>query len=203
MFLFFGCASSLLDESQDFSIFVREILAHFCCCRCHHARFFVVVLELARVAAGMEHDRTCLFILMRNLCDRMFFWIVFKMIITVWALFLQSLPCSPVSFTAFLFIIIPTGCRRPPVLTSMPRLSWNTPLVCCCAAALQASSSDLLCYGFCKCAFSFCCCDLWCFGFCKSALFPVSCTSFPFLAAAFLLCQRFLGIFLRARTFQY
>ena len=38
-----------------------------------HVRFFVVVLELARVAAGMEHDRTCLFILMQNLCTKMFF----------------------------------------------------------------------------------------------------------------------------------
>ena len=50
LFLFFRCASPILDESQDFSIFVREIFADFCCCRCHHA----------------------LFILMRNLCNKMF-----------------------------------------------------------------------------------------------------------------------------------
>ena len=61
---------------------------------------------------------------------------------------LQSLPCHHVTFTAFLFIITPTGCRRPPVLTSTLVLSWNTPLVCYCAAALHASSFDLLCYGF-------------------------------------------------------
>ena len=52
--------SALLDESQDFSIFGRQIFAHFCCCRRHHARFIIFVLDLARVAAGMEHDRTCL-----------------------------------------------------------------------------------------------------------------------------------------------
>ena len=60
--------------------------------------------------------------------------------------------------TAFLFIITPTGCRRPPVLTSMFMLSWDTPLVCYCAAALHASSFDLLCNSFYKCAFCFCCC---------------------------------------------
>ena len=53
LFLFIGCASPLLDESQDFSIFVREFFTHFGCCRCRHVRFFVVVLELARVAAGL------------------------------------------------------------------------------------------------------------------------------------------------------
>ena len=144
---------------------------------------------------------------MRNSYAKMFFWIVFRMLITVWALFrqslpcqqvaaaaaatscfnfmctflifdfhrrvwaliLQSLPCRRVPFTAFLFIITPTGCRRPPVLTSMLMLSWNTPLVCYCAAAHHASSFDLLCYSFCKCAFSFCCCDTLCFGFCMSA----------------------------------
>ena len=73
LFLFFGSASPLLDESQDFSIFVQELFTLFCCCRCGHVCFFVVVLELARVAAGMEHDRTCLFILMRDLCSKMFF----------------------------------------------------------------------------------------------------------------------------------
>ena len=46
----------------------------------------------------------------------------------VWALILQSLPCNPVSFTAFLFIITSTGCRRPPVLTSMLVLSYTTPV---------------------------------------------------------------------------
>ena len=121
----------------------------------------------------------------------------------VWALILQSLPCRRVPFTAFLFIITPTGCRRPPVLTSVLKLSWNTPLVCYCAAAHHASSFDLLCYSLCKCSFSFCYCDTLCFGFCMSVsaaaagfslstlsftLFLVSCTSFSFLAAAFFYC---------------
>ena len=72
---FSRCFSSLgvLDESQDFSIFVQELFTLFCCCRCGPLCFFVVVLELARVTAGMEHDRTCLFNLMRNLCTKMFF----------------------------------------------------------------------------------------------------------------------------------
>ena len=91
--------------------------------------------------------------------DFMCTFFIFDFLSRVWALFLQSLPCRHVTFTVFLFIITPTGCRRPPVLTSMLRLSWNTPLVCCCAAALHASF-DLLCFGFCKCAFSFCCCGV-------------------------------------------
>ena len=203
LFLFFGCASPFLDESQDFSIFVQEFFILFCCCRCDHAHFF---------------DETCLFILMRNSYAKMFFWIVFRMLITVWALFrqslpcqqvaaaaaatscfnfmstflifdfhkrvwaliLQSLPCRRVPFTAFLFIITPTGCRRPPVLTSMLMLSWNTPLVCYCAAAHHASSFDVLCYSFCKCAFSFCCLDTLCFGFCMSA-FSFCCCGVLFL----------------------
>ena len=37
---------------------------------------------------------------MRNLCDKMFFWIVFRMLITVWALFRQSLPCQQVAAAA-------------------------------------------------------------------------------------------------------
>ena len=68
LFLFFGCASPLLGESQDFNIFVQELFILFCCCRCDHAHFF---------------DGTCLFILMRNSYTKMFFWIVFKMLITV------------------------------------------------------------------------------------------------------------------------
>ena len=77
---FSRCFSSLgvllftsMSLSQDFSTFVQEFFTLFCCCRCGHVCFFVVVLELTRVAGGMEHDRTCLFILMRNLCTKMFF----------------------------------------------------------------------------------------------------------------------------------
>ena len=121
----------------------------------------------------------------------------------VCALILQSLPCRRVTFTAFLFIITPSGCRRPPVLTSMLMLSWNTPLVCYCAPALRASSFDLLCYGFCKCACSFYCCGVLSF----DLIFRViSCVMYfiSFLGGGFfLVCPRFLGIFLRARTFQY
>ena len=123
----------------------------------------------------------------------------------LWALILQSLPCRHVTFTAFLFIVTPTGCRRPPVLTSVLMLRWDTPLVCYCAAALHASSFDLLCYSFYKCAFSFCCCCCGVFSF--DLIFRVvSCVMYfiSFLGGGFfLLCQRFLGIFLRARTFQY
>ena len=107
------------------------------------------------------------------------------------------LPSCPVHCLSF--IITPTGCRRPPVLTSMLMLSWNVPLVCDCAAAYHASSFDLLCYSFSKCAFSFCCCDTLSFGFCKSVFsfcccgffFRLDlsryflCISFSFLAAAF------------------
>ena len=78
----------------------------------------------------------------------------------VWALILQSLPCRRVPFTAFLSIITSTGCRRPPVLTSMLELNSTTPLVCYFAAALHASPFDLLCYNFNKCAFCFCCCGV-------------------------------------------
>ena len=110
LFLFFGCTSPLLDESQDFSIFDRQIFAHFCCCRCHHARFIIVVLDFARVAAGMEHDRTCLFILMWKSCTKVFFSFVFRMFFTLRALFRQSLPCRHVTFTVFLFITtLPQG----------------------------------------------------------------------------------------------
>ena len=109
LFLFFGHASPLLDQSQDFSIFVQEFLILFCCCRIGHVCFFVVVLELrSRCRWNGTRD----------------------------------------TFTAFLSIITPTECRRPPVLTSMLKLSWNTPLVCHCAAAFHASAFNLLCYNF-------------------------------------------------------
>ena len=42
LFLFFGHASPLLDESQDFSIFIKELFILFCCCRRGHLCFFVV-----------------------------------------------------------------------------------------------------------------------------------------------------------------
>ena len=145
-------------------------------------------------------SRRCSHFLCRLLCT--FFILDFHR--RVWALILQSLPCRHVTFTAFLFIITPTGCRRPSVLTSMLMLSWDTPLVCNCAAAHHASSFDLLCYSFCRCAFSFCCC---CGVLSFDLIFRIiSCVMYFisfFGRRLFSLCQRFLGIFLRARTFQY
>ena len=76
----------------------------------------------------------------------------------VWALVLQSLPCSLITLTAILFIITSTGCRRPPVWTSMLVMSKTTPLVTCFAAALRASSFGLLRYSVNMCAFCFSCC---------------------------------------------
>ena len=108
---------------------------------------------------------------------------------------------APLSSCPFLFIITPTGCRRPPVLTSMLKLSWDTPLVCYCAAALHASSFDLLCYSFYKCAVCFCCCcDVLSF----DLIFRViSCVMYfiSFFGGGFFFCV--FDIFLRARTLQY
>ena len=100
LFLFFGHASPLLDGSQDFSIFIKAFFILCCCSRRGHLYFFVVVLEHARASAAMEHDRTCLFDLMWNLCTKMFFWIAFRMLITKWAMFRQSLPCPQVAAAA-------------------------------------------------------------------------------------------------------
>ena len=121
----------------------------------------------------------------------------------VWALILQSLPCHPVTFTAFLSIITSTGCRRPPVLTSMLELNSTTPLVCYFAAALHASPFDLLCYNFNKCAFCFCCCGVLSFDLIFRVISCVMYFSFFFWRLAFLLCQRFLDMFPRTRTLQY
>ena len=202
LFLFFGHASPLLDESQDFSIFIEAFFILFCCCRRGHLYFFLVVLDHTRASAVMEHDRICLFDLMWNLCTKSssglrsgcpspcgrcfgsrsharrsrpaaaarscvdFVCIFFTSNSHewVWALVLQSLPCSLVTFTAFLFIITSMGCRRPPVRTSMLVLSKTTPLVVCFAAALRASSFGHLRYSVNKCAFCFnCCCGIFSF----------------------------------------
>ena len=88
----------------------------------------------------------------------------------VWALFLQSLPCRLVTFTVFSYVVTHTGFGRPTILTSMLKLSWNTPLVCYCAAAFHASSFDLLCFCFLKCAVSFCCCGVFSFDLCFCVL---------------------------------
>ena len=97
----------------------------------------------------------------------------------VWALFLQSLPCRLVVFTVFSCVVTHTGCRRPPVLTSMLNQSWNTPLVGYCAAAFHASSFDLLYFCFLQYAISFCCCGVFSFDLCFGVLPCVMCfTSF-------------------------
>ena len=125
----------------------------FCCCRCGPLCFFVVVLELARVAAGMEHKMLITkWALFRqslscpqvaaaaaaiSCIDFVCIFFIFDSHKRVRALILQSLSCHPVTFTAFLSIMTSTGYRRPPVLTSMLELSFSTPLVlllCCCAS---------------------------------------------------------------------
>ena len=120
---------------------------------------------------------------------------IFDFINRVWALFLQSLPCRHVIFTVFPYTITPTRCRRPPVLKSMLRLSWNTPLICCCAAAFHASSFDLLCFGFLKCEVCFCCYGVFSFVLCFCVTPCVMCFISFYGGGFFLLCQRFLGIF--------
>ena len=89
------------------------------------------------------------------------------------------------------------------VLTSMLKLSWDIPLICFCAAALRASAFDLLCYSFYKCAYCFCCCcDVFSFDLIFRVIFCVMYFT-SFFDDEFLLFQRILDIFLRARTFQY
>ena len=231
------------------------------------ASFIIVIFDFAHVAAGMEHDRTCLFTLMWKSCTKVFFSIVIRMFFIlralfrqslpcqhvaaaaaatsttsagcmrpirldacaqselirpvvlssyccsscfffrflvfllhlfffdrVWALFRQSLPCHLVVFSAFTYVVAHTGCRRPPVLTSMLTQSWNTPLVCHCAAALHASSFNLLCFCFLKCAICFCCCSVFSFDLCFCVLPCVMCF-ISFCGGVFLLFRRFLDIF--------
>ena len=155
-----------------------------------------VVSAVAPLPAS--RSRRCSHFLYRFLC--IFF--IFDSHKRVWALILQSLPCHQRSLP-FFPSSLPQGCRRPPVLTSMLVLSYTTPLVCYFAAALHASSFDLLCYSFNKCAFCFCCC-------CGVLFFDlifrvISCVMYIFLfwRRLFLLCQRFLDIFPRARTLQH
>ena len=143
----------------------RHSLILFCCSRRGLLYFFAVVLEHARASAVLLHDRTCLFDLVCHSCTKMFFWIAFRMLVTEWALFrqslscpqvaaaaaastcddfvcifftssshewvwalvLQSAPCSLITLTAFLFVVTSTGCRRPPVRTSMLEMSKTTP----------------------------------------------------------------------------
>ena len=88
----------------------------------------------------------------------------------VWALFRQSLPCRLVVVTVFSYVASHTGCRRPPVLTSVLNQSWNTPLVCYCAAAFHASSFNLLYLCFFTCAICLCCCSVFSFDLCFCVL---------------------------------
>ena len=127
---------------------------------------------------------------------------IFIFVNRVWALFRQSLPCRLVVLTVFSYVVAHTGYRRPPVLTSMLNQSWNTPLVCYCAAAFHASSFDLLYFCFLKCAICFCCCSVFSFVLCFCVLPYVMCFISFCGGGFFLMFQRFLGIF-RARAFQY
>ena len=65
----------------------------------------------------MEHDRTCLFILMWKLCTKVFFSFVFRMFFTLRALFRQSLPCQHVAAAAAATSTTSAGCTCPIVLT--------------------------------------------------------------------------------------
>ena len=95
----------------------------------------------------MEHDRTCLFILMRNLHTKMFFRFVFKMFITLWALFRQSLPCQQVAAAAAA-TTASARWKRPIVLTHVLDQNWYSPSSCVHTAARRASSFDFLCSCF-------------------------------------------------------
>ena len=48
LFLFFGCASSLLDESSEFNVFLWNLLSLFCCCclACFFIVFFFSFMSL-------------------------------------------------------------------------------------------------------------------------------------------------------------
>ena len=66
-----------------------------------------------------------------------------------------------VTLTAILFVVTSTGCKRPPVRTSVLEMSQTTSLFVIFAAALLASSFGLMRYSVNKCAFSFqCCCGV-------------------------------------------
>ena len=139
MLFFLGCVSSLLDESQDFSIFDRQIFDYCCCCRCRRPRFIIVVSDFAHVPAEVKHDRTCLFNRMKESCTKMLsrvavgrffiflcccqtcFFFIFCSFGQVWALFRQSLPCLLAVSAAVAAAAASVGCRRPTVLTSMLR----------------------------------------------------------------------------------
>ena len=82
------------------------------------ARFIIVVSDFAHVAAGMKHDRTCLFTLMWESCTKVFisiavrmffiflcfcrtcFFLVYFSFDEVRALLRQSLPCQLVAAAA-------------------------------------------------------------------------------------------------------
>ena len=68
--------------------------------------------------------------------------------------------------TAVLFLIFSTGCRRPPVRTSVLEMSRTTPWIVCFAAAQRDASFSPVYNRVNKCAFSFQCC-------CGTSLFIV------------------------------
>ena len=84
----------------------------------------------------------------------------------------------------------------------MLKLSWNTPLVSYCAAALHASSFDLLCFCFLKCAVSFCCCGVFSFDLCFCVLPCVMCFISFCGGGFFRVSAIYWHLFFRARAFQ-
>ena len=85
--------SASLSRHSSFSFAAADVVACIS----------LVVLGHARASAVMEHDRTCLFDLVCDLCIKMFFWITFRMLgmlVTEWAFFWQSLSCPQVAAAA-------------------------------------------------------------------------------------------------------
>ena len=85
-----GCISSFLKESQGFSIFDRNVFAHFCCGRCRRARFIIVVSFFDRVGARMWESCTKMLV---SIAVRMFF-IFLCCCPTSFFLFFPSIRCG-------------------------------------------------------------------------------------------------------------
>ena len=116
----FSSLSVLLLSSMSFRIsasLINKSSLNFAAADAITRASLFFVLDLGRVAAGMEHDRTCLFMLLWKLRTKMFFRFVYRMFFTLRALFRQSLPCQHVAAAAAATSTTSAGCIRPIVLT--------------------------------------------------------------------------------------
>ena len=193
-----GVFSSLLDESQDFSIFDRQVFDYFCCCGCRHAALhywlflisLVLLLEWNTIEPASSawcgnRAPKCSSVL-RSGCSSSFTAFVGHVSSSFFFSFDQvggrcfgsRFPCLFAVSAAVAAAAASVGCRRPTVLTSMLTQSWITPSVCICATALHASSFNLLCFCFLKCAICFCCCTIFSFSLCFCVLPFFLCFSF-------------------------